>query len=435
VKASNSDGSANDAKSANDNSLLAQLRKRRVFRSAIGYAVVAWGATEILAGVIEGLGWPDWLATMAVILFVTGFPVAMFLSWVFDWTPEGIRRTGPASAMGWLQISAAIMFLMAGSAGLFWLINPGGVAHAETVGVAVMPCRYRGDPQLAYRGDALAEVMNARLAYSEYLFVPDFRSILALSGQNLKTAALGERLDVSWLIECRVSEQEDQFAIDISLVDVSTDESSALTSATFASLTIDESLRNLETATLNQLGIPPMHGPGTRARTGLTSSLDAFDAYLQGLHEMRDGTPEAFRQARAHFKTARTIEDFAMARLGEAGAMMALLESEAPDTASARETTLGAIRLMLEALEGLEPTPAELFAARLRLADISDRLQSQPSATEEERKLWLERATTLRPSFAEPYFRYAGFLERQGRGEEAEDYRTRARQIAPSTVP
>ena len=43
-------------------SFFAELKKRRVYRVAIGYAVVAWGGTEILDGVISRLGWPDWLA-------------------------------------------------------------------------------------------------------------------------------------------------------------------------------------------------------------------------------------------------------------------------------------------------------------------------------------------------------------------------------------
>jgi TolB-like protein len=432
---SDPDSPANDPKSADDVSLFAQLKERRVFRSAIAYAVVAWGITEILDGIVEGLGWPDWIATLAVILFVTGFPVAMFLAWVFDWTPEGIRRTGPAGAMGRLQILAAALFLVGGSAGLFWLINPGGMAYTETVGLAVMPCRYRGNPEFAYRGVGFAEVINTRLAYSEYLFVPDFGSALALSAQNPGTAELGERLGVSWLVECRVSEQDNEFAIDTSLVDVSTDESSALASANFSSLSINESLRNVETATFNQLGIPSRRGTGAPAGAELTSSLNAFEYYLRGLDEMRQGTPEAFRRARTNFKTARTIEDFPMARIGEADAMLALLESEPPDSDSARQSALGAIRLMLEALEGHEQPPAELYATRLRFADVSERLQSPPSASSEERKHWFERATTLRPSFADPYFRYAGYLERQGRRDEAEDYVARARQFAPPADP
>jgi len=421
----------NDRKSAADVSLFAQLKERRVFRSAFAYAVVAWGATEILDGVIEGLGWPEWIATLVVILFVTGFPVAMFLAWVFDWTPKGIRRTGPAGAMGWLQILAAVLFLTVGSAGLFWLINPGGVARTETIGLAVMPCRYRGNSEFAYRGNGIAEVMNARLAYAEHLFVPDFGSILELAAQNLDTATLGGRLNVSWLIECRISEAENRFAIDTTLVEVSTDESNALVSVDVASLSIAEALRNMEIAVFNRLGITHDRHTETLASASLTSSLDALDQYLRGLEKLREGTPEALEQARKRFRTARAVEDFPLARLGEAEAMMALLETETPETVPAQETTLGAVELILQALQAREQPPAELYAARLRLANLSDRFDVRPSATAEERKRWFVQATTLRPSFAAPYFQFGSYLERQGLSEEAAEYLARARQIAP----
>jgi TolB-like protein len=426
------DSSANEPKSADDVSLLAQLKDRRVFRSAIAYAVVAWGATEILDGVISGLGWPDWLATLAVILFVMGFPVAMFLAWVFDWTPGGIRRTAPAGAMGWLQILAAAVFLVAGSAGLFWLINPSGIAHAETVGVAVLPCRYQGDPRYAYRGEGFAEVLNAGLAYSKNLFVPDFGSVLALSAQNLGTAALGDRLSVSWLIECRVSEMDKRLTIDTSMVDVSTDESSALTRSSVASLTIPETLRNLETDIFNRLGIPHDRDVWTQSWASLTSSLSAFDDYLLGLRDLRDGTPDSIRRARRHFRAAHHMEDFPMARIGEADAMIALLESEPPESASERASTLAAVELILEALERHDPVPAELYASRLRFANVSDRLGSQQSASEPQRREWFERATKIRPSYAEPFLLYATFLESHGRGDEAADYLASARQLAPA---
>ena len=50
------DGAADSGVST---SLLAELQKRHVVRAAIGYAVVAWGITEIADGVISRFGWPD----------------------------------------------------------------------------------------------------------------------------------------------------------------------------------------------------------------------------------------------------------------------------------------------------------------------------------------------------------------------------------------
>jgi hypothetical protein len=41
----------------------------------------------------EDMGWPDWSMTLVLTAVVLGFPVMVALSWVFDITPEGVRRT------------------------------------------------------------------------------------------------------------------------------------------------------------------------------------------------------------------------------------------------------------------------------------------------------------------------------------------------------
>ena len=73
------------------NSFLSELRRRKVLQSAAIYGAVAWGVTEVLVTVVEQLFLPQWVATLTVIGFVVGFPVAMFLAWTFDITSEGLR--------------------------------------------------------------------------------------------------------------------------------------------------------------------------------------------------------------------------------------------------------------------------------------------------------------------------------------------------------
>ena len=74
-------------------SFIGELRKRKVVQAAAIYGAVAWGVTEIVVTVVEQLFLPQWVSTLAVIGFVVGFPVAMFLSWTFDITRDGIQRT------------------------------------------------------------------------------------------------------------------------------------------------------------------------------------------------------------------------------------------------------------------------------------------------------------------------------------------------------
>ena len=123
-----------------DNSFFSELRRRKVLQSAAIYGAVAWGVTEVLVTVVEQLFLPQWVATLAVIGFVVGFPVAMFLAWTFDLTSEGLRRTDVASGRGAASIAASLILLVAGTAGLFFLIKPALQSQeAESRTVAVVP--------------------------------------------------------------------------------------------------------------------------------------------------------------------------------------------------------------------------------------------------------------------------------------------------------
>jgi len=74
-------------------SLFSELRRRNVFRVALTYAVVAWLLIEIAGVLLPMVDAPDWIITAFVVLLALGFAVAMFISWVFEMTPEGLKRT------------------------------------------------------------------------------------------------------------------------------------------------------------------------------------------------------------------------------------------------------------------------------------------------------------------------------------------------------
>ncbi len=74
-------------------SLFSELRRRNVFRVALTYAVIAWLVIEIASVFLPMLGAPEWLITTFVVLLAIGFAVALFVSWSFEMTPEGLKRT------------------------------------------------------------------------------------------------------------------------------------------------------------------------------------------------------------------------------------------------------------------------------------------------------------------------------------------------------
>ncbi len=73
--------------------LFEELKRRRVFRAAALYAVVAWVLVQIGEATFEPLGLPEGSQRLLIILVGLGFPVTVVLAWIFDVTPDGLVRT------------------------------------------------------------------------------------------------------------------------------------------------------------------------------------------------------------------------------------------------------------------------------------------------------------------------------------------------------
>ena len=74
-------------------SFFAELKRRKVHRVAIAYAVAAWLLIQIATQVFPFFEIPNWAVRLIVLVLGLGFPIALMLSWIFDLTPQGIRRT------------------------------------------------------------------------------------------------------------------------------------------------------------------------------------------------------------------------------------------------------------------------------------------------------------------------------------------------------
>ncbi len=78
-------------------SFLAELKRRHVDKVALLYAVVAWLLIEVASILLPTLEAPAWMLTAFVLLLALGFALAVFVSWNFEMTPEGMKRTADVS--------------------------------------------------------------------------------------------------------------------------------------------------------------------------------------------------------------------------------------------------------------------------------------------------------------------------------------------------
>src|SRR6187399_376813 len=77
----------------NSKNFFSALKRRNVYKVAVAYAVVSWLLIQIATQVFPFFEIPNWAVRLVVLLLVLGFPIALTLSWIFDLTPQGIRRT------------------------------------------------------------------------------------------------------------------------------------------------------------------------------------------------------------------------------------------------------------------------------------------------------------------------------------------------------
>ena len=77
----------------NPTKFLTELKRRNVYRAAVAYGVVAWFLTQLTTQVFPFFEIPNSAVRFVVITLAVGFPIAMFLSWLYELTPEEIVRT------------------------------------------------------------------------------------------------------------------------------------------------------------------------------------------------------------------------------------------------------------------------------------------------------------------------------------------------------
>jgi len=76
-------------------SFWSQLKQRKVYQTAVIYAVAAWMLVQVAETTLPYLGFPEGAITLVIVLTIIGFPVALGLAWAFEITKEGIHRTRP----------------------------------------------------------------------------------------------------------------------------------------------------------------------------------------------------------------------------------------------------------------------------------------------------------------------------------------------------
>ena len=321
--------------------LIAELRRRRVVRFALGYCAVAFVVLQLGEIVLPAFGLGELGLRVLVIVIVLGFPPGVALAWVYELTREGIRRTPDSPVQGMLPRIAFFALTIGMAGGLAgWLsargaFTPGGEEEAVALetydpdapitSIAVLPLEdFSPDASQAYFVAGLQEELTSALSQLEWLRVASRTSSMQYQGTTRSAPAIGRELGVDALVEGSVTRAGDQVRITLQLIHAASD--SHIRTFRFDREMTDVLALQSEVAMTVAAGISAP-GPGepraevARAAGGPRGAPEAQEAYLRGRYELGLGTPEGFRRALEFFQESlRSDSNFAPALAGLAGA-------------------------------------------------------------------------------------------------------------------
>jgi TolB-like protein/Tfp pilus assembly protein PilF len=331
--------------------LIAELRRRNVIRVGLLYCIAAWLVLQVADVLFGLLGVPEWSLRLVFGLLLLGLPLALIFAWVFELTPEGLRRERPSAEAGAdaaralpevpRRLDGAIVVLLVLALGFLaadrWLFprqqeptaasageaapgiaTPSGdvtPASADPRSVAVLPfVNMSGDPENEYFSDGLTEELLNVLAQVDGLRVAARTSSFRFKGHAGDMAEIARQLKVGHLLEGSVRRAGDRVRITAQLINPA--DGFHLWSQTYDRQLTDifaiqddiaaEVARALRAQLLGET-MPAVARPST-------GDLEAYTAYLRGKQELRGTGYAAYERADAAFRSALALDpDFAAA--------------------------------------------------------------------------------------------------------------------------
>lgn len=412
--------------------LLAELKRRRVFRALIGYGIAAFAVLQIVEPVTHGLHWPEPVLSYVVVALAAGFPIVVALAWIFDVSGGRIERTAPASGsrFGGVRLALALIAIgaLAAAPGMLWyFVVRGGSkstpATAQTPSIAVLPfANLTGDKENEYFSDGITEEIINALANVEGLRVVARTSAFSFKGKDVNVRKIGEELNVATVLEGSVRRDGNQLRVSAQLI-------GALDGYHLWSRIYDRELKNifavedeLARAIVDALK-PRLIVARPRLVAQSTANAKAHDLYLRGRFLWNQRNKEGLAKAAALFDQAIAADPtYALAHAGLADCYNLSIDYGGGRAADALP------KAKMHALKALELDDS-LAEAHLSLASIIERDYDWTTSERE-----FKRALELKPGYATAHHWYALHLDALGRTADALAEAERALELDPTSL-
>ena len=263
-------------------SFFEELKRRKVFRVAASYAVVAFIIMQLVEIVFPIFNFPQWTSQFVIIVVLLGFPISVILSWVFDRTPQGYIKTESAPKPQVKTDSASKESQSFYKNKKNWLLIAGMIAINEK-SIAVLPFDNLGNEQEdEYFADGMTEDILTELSKIKDLLVISRTTIMRYKDTNKSLKEIGKELGVANILEGSIRRVGERVRITGQLINALSDKH----------LWAEKYDRNIEdifevqdevaSAIANALRIELSDEEAMMISESQTESIEAYDYYIKG---------------------------------------------------------------------------------------------------------------------------------------------------------
>jgi len=293
--------------------LLAELKRRKVYRVAVVYVIVGFAVIEGGQLIFDALEFPRIAWQFVVVLTLLGFPIALVLAWALELTPEGIRVTPPpeppeGAEAGDLEPTDALITEPREPA------PPRGPTDDRPCVVVLPFANLSGDPENEFFSDGVTEDIMARLAGIRGLRVISRTTAMTYKGSQRNLPQIAAELGAQAVVEGTVRRSAERVRVTAQLIAADRDEH--LWADTYDRVLEDVFAVQSDVAENIARALRAELTPGERERMHRrpTENLEAYDLCLKGLRIGESGDPEALREAERYFGGAIALDpDYARA--------------------------------------------------------------------------------------------------------------------------
>jgi len=304
-------------------SLFQELKRRNVIRIAILYLVSSWVLLQLADVLTSLLNAPEAAGSIVVMLLLLGFIPALIFAWVYEMTPEGLKREvdvdrsqSETPETGKKINTVIVVLLVIAIGGLIAdrlmpettvvedvVLADSPEAPIDNLSIAVLPfADLSQDQDQQYFTDGLSEELLNLLVRVDDLHVASRTSSFAYRGSTLSVPEISKALRVGHILEGSVRKDGDRIRITAQLIEADTDRH--LWSENFDRELVDifaiqdEIANAIVQALTGKLGVGAERAISVEAAT---ENLDAYEMYLKAreLFLKRAELPESTRLFRA----------------------------------------------------------------------------------------------------------------------------------------